>query len=256
MRRLLLAVIAAASTVALMQIASAADLPRKAPAYAPAPPPAFSWTGCYAGVNIGAGRQKNTPLDPLSPDLDLGSSTGTGVVGGGQIGCDYQFPSTGWVIGVQGMFDGSGVDGNHFFPIAFGGTNTETYASKTDWFGTVTGRIGYAVVPQALLYVKGGGAWVHTKYSDTDPSGTVFPPFVGTASTTRSGWLVGGGFEYAFWRNWSGFVEYNHMDFGHRNLALTYDCGSSCGFFNPYTFRDKQTFETILVGVNWRFGGP
>ena len=35
------------------QIASAADLPRRQPAYMPPPPPAYTWTGCYIGVNIG-----------------------------------------------------------------------------------------------------------------------------------------------------------------------------------------------------------
>ena len=34
--------------------ASAADLPRKAPAYIPPPP--LTWTGCYVGVNVGALR--------------------------------------------------------------------------------------------------------------------------------------------------------------------------------------------------------
>ena len=49
MRHLSIAAIAAASTITFTQIASAADLPRKAPALAPvvAAPP--SWTGWYAG---------------------------------------------------------------------------------------------------------------------------------------------------------------------------------------------------------------
>ena len=33
--------------------ASAADLPRKAPAYVPPAPPPITWTGCYIGANIG-----------------------------------------------------------------------------------------------------------------------------------------------------------------------------------------------------------
>ena len=33
--------------------ASAADLPRKAPAYVPPAPPPMTWTGCYIGANIG-----------------------------------------------------------------------------------------------------------------------------------------------------------------------------------------------------------
>jgi len=54
---------------------------------------------------------------------------------------------------------------------------------------------------------QGGGAWARIDYSDVDPS----KPYDGQANTTRSGWTVGGGFEYAFLPNWSAFVEYNYI---------------------------------------------
>lgn len=255
MRHSIIATIAAVSTFAVAHVASAADLPRKAPAYTPTLPPAFSWTGCYVGANVGGGWQKNKAHDPNPgfDTFDLGSGTDTGIVGGGQIGCDYQFAGTGFVVGAQGMFDGTGIDGSFYFPLAYSGTTTQSYAFKTDWLGTLTGRIGYAIAPQALLYVKGGGAWVHTKYTNADPNH--IPPYVGTASADRSGWVVGGGLEYAFWRNWSVFVEYSYMDFGTRNLSFSYNCGVGCGFSNPYILQDKQTLQTVLLGVNWRFGG-
>ena len=96
----------------------------------------LAWTGCYVGANIGAGWQKNRPLDPLLP-IDLGNVTDTGVVGGGQIGCDYQFAGSGFVVGFQGMFDGAGINGNSFLPFAYAGDTTMSYAFKTDWFGTL-----------------------------------------------------------------------------------------------------------------------
>ena len=58
MGRSLLTLVSAATAVALTQIASAADLPRKAPAYTPPPPPPlFSWTGCYVGGYAGGAWQ-------------------------------------------------------------------------------------------------------------------------------------------------------------------------------------------------------
>ena len=60
MRRLSLVSISAVSVVAFMQIASAADLPRKAPAYTPPPP--FSWTGCYLGGYVGGAWQGSKAL--------------------------------------------------------------------------------------------------------------------------------------------------------------------------------------------------
>jgi len=34
------------------------------------------------------------------------------------------------------------------------------------------------------------------------------------ASSTPSGWTVGGGVEWAFAGNWTAFAEYNYLDFG------------------------------------------
>jgi outer membrane immunogenic protein len=250
---------AALSAVIGIGAASAADLPRpytKAPAMAPM---VSTWTGCYVGGNIGAGWQRTTTTD-VNPSnagsfSDAGTDTGSGIVGGGQVGCDYQFASN-WVVGVQGMFDGADVKGSHFAPFAYAGDNTERFAARTDWFGTLTARIGYAVTPQALLYLKGGVAWVHTNYSDADASGTIFVPYTGVVSSTRIGWTIGGGGEYRLNQNWSLFAEYDYIGLGSKTLGYTYTCGAVCGFNDPYFYSEKQNLQTVLVGLNYRFGGP
>jgi outer membrane immunogenic protein len=236
--------------------AFAADMPVKARSVSAAP--VSTWTGCYAGGNIGGGWQKTTTRDAeptTAPPLDTGADTGTGVVGGGQIGCDYQVTPN-WVVGIQGMFDGADLKGSHVAPFAYAGDTTETFSSKTDWLATLTGRIGYAVSPQALLYVKGGAAWVHSHYSDADPSAVPIVPYLGVASATRTGWTLGGGSEYLLGRNWSVFAEYDYIGLGSDTLAFTYNCGAACGFNNPYHYSEKQNLQTVLVGLNYRFGGP
>jgi outer membrane immunogenic protein len=86
MKRLSVAAVFAVSAIGFAQIASAADLPRKAPVYTPPPAPIFSWTGCYVGGNVGYGWGKNQVTDFITvPGFDVGSETGTGVVGSGQI---------------------------------------------------------------------------------------------------------------------------------------------------------------------------
>jgi outer membrane immunogenic protein len=142
--------------------ALAADLSARPSTKAPAIAPVVSsWTGCYVGGNIGYGRQRNsaTDVDPSNFGFfsDVGSDTGHGVVGGGQVGCDYQFAGN-WVVGVQGMFDGADVRGSHLDPFAYSGDFSEFHSAKADWFGTLTARLGYAITPDTLLYVKGGGA--------------------------------------------------------------------------------------------------
>src|SRR5579871_5718946 len=87
MKKLLLGT---AMSLAMVAGASAADLYTKAP-----PPP--SWTGCFIGANIGGGWSNNdvasSTVSPLffPGGVAIVSANGSGIVGGGQIGCDYQF---------------------------------------------------------------------------------------------------------------------------------------------------------------------
>src|SRR5262249_55519438 len=73
----------------------------------------LSWTGCYVGANVGGGWASNSSNDVAGAvtgvaGADLGSHTAGGFIGGGQIGCDYQAGVC--VFGLQGMFDGSGME--------------------------------------------------------------------------------------------------------------------------------------------------
>src|SRR6476659_7180770 len=222
-----------------------ADLPRKAPAYIPPAPPPVTWTGCYIGGNIGGAfgdASVNFPGGEVS-------SNGSGFAGGGQIGCDYQF-SGGWVVVFRNMFDGTS---NHRSgTIATGPLGGTVVNFNNQWFDTLTGRIGYSFTPAWLLYGQGGGAWAH---ASTNASLAGFT--LGTTGNTRSGWTAGGGIEWMFAPHWSAFLEGNYMDLGHKNVSV-FDgtvlgaCGSFVGGCN---FNPKFTATTVLVGVNYRFGG-
>ena len=92
--------------------AMAADLSRPRPAppvYTKAPPaPLFTWTGCYIGAN-GGGIWTRTEVTEVATGLSDGSVDFSGGLGGGQVGCNYQFSS--WVVGIQGDWDWSGASG-------------------------------------------------------------------------------------------------------------------------------------------------
>ena len=218
--------------------ASAADLPRKAPAYVPPAPPPITWTGCYFGGNVG-GVFARRSADFAFGSLD--SDTKSGFAGGGQIGCDYQFAG-GWVIGIRDMFDASSLsrDRTFTFPTASG-----TVHFKNSWFDTLTGRLGYAVAPAWLIYGQGGVAWAKNS-ADLTIGGFE----VGSASRTRTGWTAGGGVEWMFAPNWSAFLEGNYMDFGSNDQTVfaSVSCPAGCAF------SAKTTAATALVGVNYRFG--
>ena len=224
----------------------AADLPRKAPAYVPPAPPPITWTGCYIGGNIG-GIFGNAKANFGFGEL---STNNSGFAGGGQIGCDYQFAG-GWVIGLRNMFDGTSLSRDRTTAFTTldteGGTiaNSATASFRTNWFDTLTGRIGYAFAPSWLLYGQGGVAW-----ANATANLTINGVGVGEVSKTRTGWTAGGGVEWRFAPNWSAFLEGNFMDFGDQN-HLVFDptvCVAGC------TFNTSTTATTILVGVNYRFG--
>ena len=62
------------------------------------------------------------------------------------------------------------------------------------WFDALTGRIGYSWQPNSLLYFQGGAVWssIEADAFVTTAAGT----FAGSASTTKTGWTIGGGWEY------------------------------------------------------------
>ena len=158
-----LTLLAAAIGLAASQ-ASAADLPRKAPAYSPPPPPVASWTGCYIGGNVG-GAWGNVDATDVNTGVSV-SPNNSGFAGGGQIGCDYQMGP--WVIGIRNMFDGTSLNKSTALSDPIVGF-TGTIDSHVNWFDTLTGRGGYLVQPNLLLYAQGGAAWTQWKLNLSIP---------------------------------------------------------------------------------------
>jgi outer membrane immunogenic protein len=140
------------------------------------------------------------------------------VIGGGQIGYNYQINSV--VLGIEADIQGSGQKGDGAFglpgtprPAGIAAlptpTVTGTDTDKLDWFGTVRGRLGFATPERLLPYVTGGWAFGNGTISGTTPSTTF------SSSTNHTGgWTVGGGLEWAFADHWSAKFEYPYVDFG------------------------------------------
>lgn len=245
--------------------AMAADLGTRMPLKAPpAPAPVATWTGCYVGGNVGVAwsHQDQARVDQISlagtiipAPFGYGSETDTGIAGGGQVGCDYEF-AQGWVVGVQGMFDWTDLSGSHPSGVFVAPVTAVSMFDKTNNFDTATARLGYAFAGSALAYVKGGAAWVHNKDSlvGTLASGTTF--LSESASWTATGWTVGGGIEYRFMPNWSIFAEYDYMDFGTQTILFSAPPGLTA---LGEHIAIKQNVQAALFGVNYRFnfgGGP
>ncbi len=249
MKRLLLA------STALMFAGSAlaADLPAGVPVKAPivAPIPYFSWTGCYVGGHVGYGWGRKSFSDPngfnfAPPGVTIDDDT-RGFLGGGQVGCNYQFAPN-WVVGFEGDVSWANIKGDLTSDPFFSGKN-QTVSAKTDWLATATGRVGYTW-DRWLLYAKGGAAWAHDKYNIHFPAFFIFPATDFAATETRLGWTVGAGIEWAFADNWSAKIEFDHYDFGSRRIDLV----DPTPFGGTFPGDIKQRIETVKFGINYRFG--
>src|ERR1700676_218610 len=246
--------------VTLAGPAVAADLPLKSEV--PYVAPRFSWTSCYLGGHLGGGRATKDMTDPVQLVQDTlngtPSTTGittvrttpTGVVIGGQIGCDYQFASN-LVIGVEGGASGSTMKGSTNVGLPLGNPgDLALVQANTDFLASVTGRIGYAF-DTVLLYAKGGFAVAGDKYNVSGGTFAGGSPFNFQGLDNRYGWVVGGGVDWAFSRHWSMNVEYDYYKFGSGTVLMN-EMVSSAG---AGVVDVKQTVQVVKVGVNFHIWG-
>ena len=298
--------------------AYAADLPSRRVAPAPyVAVPVFTWTGFYVGVNAGYGfsdsNNNNTGLfaaniagtnAPLVGTSAFGGNSGTnrdGFVGGGQIGYNYQIGS--FVIGVEGDIQytdfgrnqnngnaqfgtftpnfpllgvptgvGAGANGN----VAF--FNNSSLGRRSDYFGTVRGRLGYAF-DRFLVYGTGGVAFRDTGNTSsgfgTVVNGssligtgfypTAFTSFLGSLVNPAArqkqedvGYAVGGGVEYAFTPNLTGKIEGLYVDFsnGNKNSGVNVVGVTNFGsavYSTGRSNRGGDDFAVVRAGLNYKF---
>jgi outer membrane immunogenic protein len=218
--------------------ALAADLPshKGPPVYLP-PPPVFSWTGFYVGANLGGGWRDHNDnnnwapfVDPVTgtvlfvPSLNGGNGNSGGVVGGGQIG--YNFQLSPWLVaGVETDFQGTSI-----------GSSGNGGGARLPWFGTVRGRLGVTPLdPHILIYGTGGFA-----YGEVERSG-----IWNAWNQTEAGWTAGGGVEWAFLPNWSAKGEYLYTDLSSNN-----NNGGGWGWGDNHS---HYRFNTIRGGLNYHF---
>jgi outer membrane immunogenic protein len=274
MKRWLIGISAAASLLATGALA--ADLPVKQPVYTKAPvyvDPVYDWTGFYVGGNIGYswGRSSDTSTITNTAGTVLDTSAGStgldGIVGGGQIGYNWQMQRM--VIGLEADIQGSDEKGSRSFTcptgictppvggflalVIPGPAVPVTLSQKIDWFGTVRGRVGVLVDPKVLLYATGGLA-----YGQVDSSATIgiVPTAFSAVSSTNVGYTVGAGIEGVIGGNWTARLEYLYVDLGRVNGSFQTAIGGLGGGVLSSNYSSRVTDNVLRVGVNYKFGGP
>jgi outer membrane immunogenic protein len=252
--------------------ALAADLPART--YTKAPimaEPVYNWTGFYIGGNVGYswGRSSDTSSLTNGAGTTLftsgGSSNLDGVLGGGQIGYNWQVQN--WVWGFEADIQGTDERGSRDLTcptgvctppivgalVVPGAAVPITLNQKIDWFGTVRARGGILVTPKVLLYGTGGLA-----YGGVNSSETIGVGGFGFSNTdTRVGYTVGAGIEGAIGGNWTAKLEYLYVDLGRTSGAFATTIPALGGGTLTSFYSSHVTDNVLRVGVNYKFtSGP
>ena len=237
MHRLVIALLTASISLGFAAVASAADMPAKAPIYKAPVIVAPSWVGFYLGVAGGYGWGTTGHTNEVT---NIGSGTNNGLRGGifgVTSGYNWQWGSI--VAGLEGDFSWSGIkdtftdNGTGFCPAAF------PCVTKLRWLGTDRARLGYAW-DRWLVYATGGLAYGQVEATIAN--------FTGVTDETkwRWGYAVGAGVEMMLMKNWSAKAEYLYVNLGDKTNYRLIAPG------NDESVLVRSSI--VRVGLNYHFG--
>jgi outer membrane immunogenic protein len=209
-------------------------------------PAPFSWTGFYIGGNIGAAWAQSNVTDNFT-GANFSQTSDAVFIGGGQLGFNYQFG--GVVLGVEGDFDWAGTNNNNLGNgILIRGTGPfAAQLNNSRSISTVAARFGWAV-DHWLYYGKVGGGWANS--GDLTVTNLTTGASITGGSSSNSGFLAGGGVEYAIANNWTVKAEYDYLGLSSRTLVIPVGAPFLVGDVFTTGNRNIQEFK---VGFNYKF---
>ena len=233
------AVAAALAAVLSMGTAHAGDLHGSSLKDMPVPVGCtMCWGGLYVGSTLGLGvgdtEEKYIGYDiAYLPDyFDM-----NGQIYG--INIDYNIQSGSLVFGVEASINGTTMDGHYLDPY-----DGYDYKRKLDWYGAVTGRLGYA--PGNIMYYSFvGPAWGEVKTTRTDYANIT--PVDTNDSATHFGWTAGVGLEWAFNDCFTARIEYAHIDLGSKTILDE-------PAYHGHHKADLE-FDAIKIGASYKLRG-
>jgi outer membrane immunogenic protein len=287
--------IVALATILAMPRALAADLPPR-PAEPDVPVPALSWSGPYSGLSVGyAGLRgggttsecvtpegvangsgcsatpfpqssvfiPSTASPPVAPGL-INRADGPTV--GGQVGYNLQVPDSPVVFGIEadgsytGLTSTAARTGTSLTPQPVGsvviGSAAFTARESLDYLATLRGRAGYAA-GNVLIYGTGGFALGGTALATSFTGRHLYRA---SASATQTGWVAGGGLEYALPKDFSlpgsasdavtAKVEAAYFDLGRRTV-LGPEAFGATQFLHGARFSTQGLL--VRAGLNYHF---
>jgi outer membrane immunogenic protein len=115
-------------------------------------------------------------------------------------------------VGTKGVW--AKADANAPVPPAFAGS---TVSFDVQWLATIRGRLGVLITDATLLYGTGGVAFGGVKNNGTLNQTVPGAPM--DQSTTKTGFVVGGGVEHMFGPRWTARAEVRYVDLGSSSVT-------------------------------------
>lgn len=216
------------------------------------------------------------------------STSNAGFIGGAQIGYNWQFTER-WIGGLEADFQGIALGHNNgqtstniplvgvfdggalvYAPGKFFGSSLNV-RKRTNYLGTIRGRLGGLATPTLLLHGTGGFAYGGVSSSasvtQTNNDSATSPPLFsltpqtfssGLSSHTLLGWTAGADAEWMFMPNWSVKVEYLYYDLGRVSYTLSPTVITIPALVEPIAVVNSRASSRfngnlIRVGVNHHF---
>lgn len=256
-----------AATAALSAPAFAADIAR--PVYkAPVQIVQQSFAGFYAGIHGGYGWSEDSMTimgtEPIGAAVVATGAVpgsvkteGRGWMLGGALGYNWQVGAV--VFGAEASINWSDLSGSQsqtltLAPLGLPVSLTTTGTQELEWYGRLTGRVGFVAFDRALIYFDGGAAYGGVKNTASIALNAPAPIGISTAATSddsKFGWTIGAGVEVALEQGWRVLASWEYMDFGSETLALPANVAGVI----PVGFQASQdnTFHVAKIGLRKGF---
>lgn len=124
-------------------------------------------------------------------------------------------------------------------------------SAAIDWYSTVRGRLGWTPGQQVLFYGTGGLAFGKVNLNSYfDNTGLILSS---QASSTKVGWVLGGGVEYLLRPDVTLNLSYQYVDLGSVSVAAG---TSDCCYIVSQSASIHAQFQVVTIGLNWKFNTP
>ncbi|MGI9351740.1 MAG: outer membrane protein [Rhizobiaceae bacterium] len=195
------------------------------------------WNGLYFGAHVGVAGGVNDGAEEFtsSSHVDLGATSDDFLLGGGQIGWNFQNGDT--LFGIEGDISVLSWDGEGFEAEAPTNSSSSILFDGS-YLATIRGRMGI-VDDDVLLYATGGVAFLSGDLDDVGDNDS--------SSIDAVGAVVGAGLEWAYADNATVKIEGIYARFDERD-GLNGFTGN-----DPQDFFELEDIVVLRMGANWKY---